>query len=77
MTTKHRFRNNKYRLQVREDDHLPPHVHLVGGSIDVRIDLDAELTVYGAWSKSLRDEVLAWVSAHQDLLMEEWKKWHP
>lgn len=29
MTAKQRFRN-RYRLEVRERDHLPPHVHLVG-----------------------------------------------
>lgn len=39
MTTKQRFRN-KYRLEVREDDHLPMHAHLVGSNVDVLIDLD-------------------------------------
>ena len=39
VTTKQRFRNNKYRLEVRERDHLPMHVHLVGGGFDVLIDL--------------------------------------
>lgn len=39
MTTKQRFRNNKYRLEVRERDHGPAHVHLVGGGFDVIIDL--------------------------------------
>jgi hypothetical protein len=39
MTTKQRFRNNKYRLEVRERDHGPAHVHLTGGGFDVIIDL--------------------------------------
>ena len=30
MTTLQRFRN-KYRLQLREKDHEPMHIHLVGG----------------------------------------------
>jgi hypothetical protein len=30
MSTKYRFRD-KYRIQLREKDHLPPHVHLTGG----------------------------------------------
>ena len=38
MTTKHRFRG-KYRLEIRERDHGPPHCHLVGGAVDVIIDL--------------------------------------
>jgi hypothetical protein len=38
MTSKKRFRN-KYRLQLREKDHEPMHVHLVGGDVNVKIDL--------------------------------------
>lgn len=39
MTTKQRFRGNKYRLEVRERDHGPAHCHLVGGEVDVIIYL--------------------------------------
>ncbi len=38
MTTKQRFRN-KYRLELRENDHGPMHVHFVGGDINAKIDL--------------------------------------
>ncbi len=41
MTTKMRCRN-KYRLQLREKDHEPMHVHLVGGAVNARIDLTQE-----------------------------------
>jgi hypothetical protein len=76
MTTKQRFRNNKYRLEVRERDHGPAHVHLTGGGFDVIIDL-VSLATDGEWPRGLREEVLAWVSAHRKKLMEEWQKWHP
>ena len=76
MTAKQRFRNNKYRLEVRERDHGPAHVHLTGGGFDVIIDL-ASLVTDGEWPRGLREEVLAWVSAHRKELMEEWEKWHP
>jgi len=75
MTTKQRFRN-KYRLEIREDDHLPMHAHLVGGSVDVLINLQT-LVCTGAFPRGLRNEVMAWVVANQDELIEEWKKWHP
>lgn len=75
MTTQQRFRRDKYRLQVRERDHNPPHVHLVGGGLDIIIDL-ATLRSEGCWPKDLRVEVLAWVAAHRDELWEEWHKWH-
>ena len=76
MTTKQRFRNNKYRLEVRERDHGPAHVHLTGGGFDVIIDLTT-LVAHGQWPRGLREEVRAWVSAHRNELMEEWRKWHP
>lgn len=76
MTTKHRFRN-KYRLQIREKDHLPMHVHLVGGEINVKIDLVTLALSEGDCPAGLAEEVLAWVAEHRDELMQEWKKWHP
>ncbi|WP_295392975.1 DUF4160 domain-containing protein [uncultured Thiodictyon sp.] len=74
MTSKHRFRG-KYRLELRERDHAPAHVHLVGGSVDVIIDL-ATLDSDGVWPRGLQADVLAWVTAHRDELMEEWHRWH-
>jgi len=75
VTTKQRFRQ-KYRLELRERDHLPPHVHLVGGEVNVRISLET-LTGHGDCPRDLLDEVLAWVAQHRDELLTEWKKWHP
>jgi len=69
MTTKQRFRN-KYRLEIREDDHPPMHAHLVGGSIDVLIDLQT-LSCIGAFPRGLRDEVMAWVKANRVELIDE------
>jgi len=75
MTTKQRFRN-KYALQVRERDHNPPHVHLFGCGVDVVIGLET-LQVTGDFpSIALQSEVIAWVEANQNKLMEEWHKWH-
>lgn len=76
MTTKHRFQNNKYRLEVRERDHNPPHVHLFGGGRDIIINI-ATLESEGIWPNTLRDEVLGWVADNQETLLKEWQKWHP
>lgn len=75
MTTKHPFRNGKYRLEVRERDHGPAHCHLVGGSTDVLIEL-ATLQSRGSWPRGLKVEVMAWIAANVDELWMEWKKWH-
>ncbi len=74
MASKHRFRN-KYTLQVRERDHLPPHVHVWGAGYDVIVDL-LTLESIGRWPAGLRDEAMAYIAAHQDELIEEWNKWH-
>lgn len=75
MTTKKRFRK-KYRLELRERDHGPAHVHLVGGEIDVIIYLDSLLSE-GKWPKGMRQEVLDWIKQHQQQLTEDWNQWHP
>ena len=75
MTTQQRFRNNKYRLEVRERDHGPAHCHLVGGEIDVIIYLD-NLATDGGWPRGLRTEVMDWIQVNLDDLWKEWYKWH-
>ena len=77
MTTKKRFRNNKYRLELREKDHLPMHVHLVGGSVNVRIDLQTLNIVEGRCPAGLWNEVSTWLRSRRQELIEEWKRWHP
>lgn len=75
MSTKYRFRD-KYRIELREKDHLPPHVHLTGAGVDVQISLETGLVMLGKAPKVVLDEGLAWVRANQADLLEEWKKWH-
>jgi hypothetical protein len=75
MSTKHRFRD-KYRIELREKDHLPPHVHLTGGGVDVLISLETCEAMLGRAPTVVLKEALAWVRAHQDELLEEWHKWH-
>jgi len=76
MSTKQRFRNHKFRLELRERDHLPPHVHLTGAGLNVRISLET-LAHNGACPRDLLQEVLHWVAQHRAELLQEWKKWHP
>jgi len=74
MSTLHRFRN-KYRLEIRERDHGPPHCHLVGDAVDVLIELSS-LHCHGIWPAGLKEEVMTWVYANLRLLWKEWNKWH-
>jgi len=74
MTNKHRIRQ-KYRIELRERDHGPAHVHLTGGNVDVLIYLPS-LETEGECPQNVKDEALLWIEKHLDKLMKEWKKWH-
>lgn len=74
MTTFQRFRN-KYRLQLREKDHEPMHVHWVGGEINAKFDLATLELVAGTLPAGLKAEVTAWLRSHQADLIKEWNKW--
>jgi hypothetical protein len=76
MTTKQRFRQGRYRLELRERDHGPAHLHLVGGGFDVISELGT-LESSGRWPSGLRVEVIAWIEAHREQLLEDWNRWHP
>ncbi|MGA8138855.1 MAG: DUF4160 domain-containing protein [Pseudomonas gingeri] len=76
MSTKHRLRD-KYRIELREKDHLPPHVHLTGGGVDVLISLETAEAMMGKAPATVLKEALTWVRDNRTELLEEWKKWHP
>ena len=69
------WNHDKYRLQLREKDHLPMHVHLVGGNVNARIDLVDLKVVAGAIPADLKKEVMAWLIENQNDLIAEWKTW--
>jgi hypothetical protein len=58
MTSKKRFRN-KHRLLLREKDHEPMHVRLIGGDINAKIDLASLRIVGGSIPAVLKREVMA------------------
>ncbi|MQQ34724.1 DUF4160 domain-containing protein [Pseudomonas sp. SZ57] len=76
MPTKYRF-GDKYRIQRREKDHLPPNVHLTGGGLDVLICLELVEPTRGTAPAVVLREALEWIRTHRNELMEEWKRWHP
>jgi len=70
-----RRRHVKDGLQLREKDHEPMHVHLVGGKINAKFDLVTLQLVSGKVSGDLLSEVMIWLKANQNGLIEEWRKW--
>ncbi|KAA0984780.1 DUF4160 domain-containing protein [Pseudomonas sp. ANT_J28] len=76
MSTKYRFRDT-YRIQLREKDHPPPHVHLTGGGLDVMLSLETVEVMMGKAPPLIIKEALEWVRAHQVQLLEDWKRCYP
>jgi len=76
MTTLTRL-HGKYRLELREKDHLPPHVHLTGAGVDAMIGLAPVAVLAGRAPRAVLHEALQWVNDHQNALLEKWKQCHP
>lgn len=76
MSTKYRFRDT-YRIQLREKDHPPPHVHLTGGGLDVMLSLETVDVMVGKAPPLIIREAQQWVRAHQAQLLEEWQRCYP
>ena len=74
MTTLKRIR--KYRIELRENDHAPAHIHVVGVDVNVSINLHT-LIVSGALPKALKAEVMEYVINHQTELLALWDSIHP
>jgi hypothetical protein len=74
MTTLKRIR--KYRIELRENDHAPAHVHVVGVDVNALITLHA-LVVVGDLPKALKAEVMEYVTNNQTELLALWDNIHP
>ncbi|PTT66594.1 DUF4160 domain-containing protein, partial [Pseudomonas sp. HMWF007] len=58
MTTQYRFRD-KYRIQLREKDHPPPHVHLIGGGVEVMLSVETVEVTTGKAPPLIIEDALA------------------
>lgn len=71
-----------FRVVIYPNDHLPPHVHVIKGSGEVRIDLGNEqstpklLTVSGKISDRDVAKALCLVTNHQVSLLAKWREIH-
>lgn len=74
MTTKYRFSN--FRISLREKDHNPPHVHLMGPDFEAAVNLvTLEIMDGSAPSKVLR-HALKWIADNREELLQQWHMLH-
>ena len=79
MPTIHREASFVFRFF--SDDHIPPHVHVHGGSGAIKILLGGNglpptiNAVFGMKKSDIR-KVFRIVEANQDTFLRKWKEWH-
>jgi hypothetical protein len=74
MTTLKRIR--KYRIELRENDHAPAHIHVVGVDVNISINLHTFM-IAGDLPKALKSEVMEYVTTNQTELLALWDSIHP
>jgi hypothetical protein len=74
MTTKYRFSN--FRITLREKDHNPPHVHLMGPDFDVVINLETLEVMDGAAPATVLRHAVGWIADNREELIQQWRALH-
>lgn len=74
MTTKYRFAN--FRITLRERDHNPPHVHLMGPDFDAAISLVTLEVMEGSPPAKVLRHALKWIHDNQEELKDQWHALH-
>lgn len=75
MGTAKRF--GRIRVEIRPDDHNPPHAHVAGPEGGVFVDLESLEARGTAKALSAYAEALAWITAERDALLRLWKEMNP
>ena len=74
------FRQDGFRVVIYTDDHEPPHVHVLKGETEVKIDLGSETKpptiVFSRGKRSDAKQALALVIDRQTNLLEAWRTIH-
>ncbi len=74
MTTKYRFSN--YRITLREKDHNPPHLHLMGPEFEAVINLVTLEVMDGSAPVRILRHALKWITDNREELMQQWHALH-
>ncbi len=74
MTTKYRFSN--FRITLREKDHNPPHVHLMGPDFEAAISLVTLEVLDGYAPAKVLHHALRWINDNREELIKQWHALH-
>ena len=74
MTTKYRLAN--YRITLREKDHNPPHVHLMGPGFEAAVNLETVEVIDGSAPVKVLRHALKWINDNKEELKQQWQTLH-
>ena len=74
MTTKYRISN--FRIILREKDHNPPHVHLMGPDFEAAINLGTLELMDGSEPAKVLRHALKWIVDNREELINQWHLLH-
>lgn len=70
-------RFDKVRVEVRGDEHPPPHFHVVDGSRDASFRVDNGEYIVGDISRSLAKVIKSWFPGAMRVVAEAWNNSRP
>jgi hypothetical protein len=61
-----------FRLVLRNEDHAPPHVHVIEGDAEAMTKIAPTVLLAGSVSPSAVREAVAWIEKNRDGLLTRW-----
>ena len=65
---------NNSRIEVRADEHVPPHFHLIGPNSNALISIKTLEVLRDEASKADYREAIDWAKDHITDLLDEWSR---
>jgi hypothetical protein len=75
MGTVRRF--GRVRIEIRPDDHNPPHAHVLGPEGGVLVNLESLEAVGLSKARATYAEALSFIAAERDALLRLWQELNP
>ncbi|MCM2279482.1 MAG: DUF4160 domain-containing protein [Oligoflexia bacterium] len=65
------------RIVIRTNDHNPPHVHVIRGDAEAKIEIGSREIHYSkGFSKRDLERIVDFMASQEDLLLEAWNEIH-
>ena len=67
-------RRGGFRIVLRNEDHAPPHVHVIDGEEEAMIQITPTVLLAGRVSPRVHSEAVDWIEQNREALLERWRE---